>query len=233
MDKNSRSKAAEGGSSDEEEAFESADEGEEGAKNVKPPFATSADIGSANSTSKEPVGKNDTSIKSLATSGDDIKSGTAELGEQNPKMDENIVQENNEIETLAEDEPEPCVVSTVSSERSPSTEESVQATEESNKTVLVEDDTGNISRKFSENETKAAIKSEREHDEEEGDKLTEADKFGVNLEQDQSLENETELVAKENIVAKDGDGQNEASENLVKEQQKVTSESTCDDKCDR
>lgn len=231
MDKNSRSKAAEGGSSDEEEAFESADEGEEGAKNVKPPFATSADIGSANSTSKEPVGKNDASIKSQATSGDDIKSGTAELREQNPKMDENIVQENNEIETLAEDEPEPCVVSTVSSERSPSTEESVQATEESNKTVLVEDDTGNISRKPSENETKAAIKSERENDEEEGD--TEADKIGVNLEQDQSLENETELVAKENIVAKDGDGQNEASENLVKEQQKVTSESTCDDKCDR
>lgn len=233
MDKNSRSKAAEGGSSDEEEAFESADEGEEGAKNVKPPFATSADIGSANSTSKEPVGKNDASIKSQAASGDDINSGTAELGEQNPKMDENIVQENDEIETLAEDEPEPCVVSTVSSELSPSTEESVQATEESNKTVLVEDDTGNISRKFSENETKAAIKSEREHDEEEGDKLTEADKFGVNLEQDQSLENETELAARENIVAKGGDGHKEASENLVKEQQKVTSESTCDDKCDR
>lgn len=220
MDKSSRNKALEGGSSDEEEAFESADEGEESTKSVKPPCATSADIRSANSTLKELVGKNDASTRGQVTSGEEIKTGTTEEGKKNIKMDGDIAQDEHKVETLAEDNP-------VGDERSPSSEESVEGSE-SIKTELVEERTDKLninSPKTSEDEAQVT-KSARDIDE----KDTEASKEELDVEQDQSPENENELIAKENTVKRKDDGQNEASENLDKLQQKSSSESICDDK---
>ncbi|XP_078371536.1 protein FAM114A2-like isoform X2 [Oculina patagonica] len=222
MDKNSRNKALEGGSSDEEEAFESADEGDEGTKSVKKSSATSADIGSANSTLKELVGKNDASTRSQVASAEEIKTGTTEEGKQNIKMDSDIAQEENNVETLAEEDP-------VCDERSPSSEESGQQGIESSKTELVEEGTDklNIDTPKLIEDGADATESARDIDEE---GHTEAIKEEIDVEQDQSSENENELMAEENTVKAEDDGQNEASENLDKAQQKSASESICDDK---
>lgn len=105
MDKKTRYKEAGGASSDEDEAFESADEGEEGSKSSRPSFATSAGDDSSNSTSKEPVGKNDTSEKPLAISASDKNLETTELDKEVPKMAENVAEETKAAEDTTEDIP--------------------------------------------------------------------------------------------------------------------------------
>lgn len=222
MDKISRKKATEGGSSDEEEAFESADEGEETSKSVKPTSATSADIGSANSTLKELVGKNDASTRNqVYTSGQEINTGTAAEGKQDTKMDNDTAEKEHEVETLAV-EKDPSIVS----EHSPSPE-SAQTTE-SRSNSEENTDKQNITPKLSEGETEA--KRIEGDNGERGQVDTETDKQGVTVGQDQSLENEDELVAKENIGERNDDRQNEASENLANDQQKDISKSSSDAK---
>ena len=105
MDKKTRYKEAGGASSDEDEAFESADEGEEGSKSSRPSFATSAGDDSSNSTSKELVGKNDTSEKPLAISASDKNLETTELDKEVPKMAGNMAEETKAAEDTAEDIP--------------------------------------------------------------------------------------------------------------------------------
>lgn len=220
MDKNSRNKAVEGGSSDEEEDFESADEGEEGTKSVKPQSATSADIGSAHSTLKELVGKNETT--SQVTSAEEIKTGTTGEAKQNIKMDGDTVQEEHKVETLAEDDSD-----RVGDKRSPSSEQSVQDSE-SGETEFVEGDTEKLNintPKMPEDELKAT-KNACDTDEK-GD--TEAIREEIHVDQNQSPENETKRVTEENTVEEEDHGQKEASESSDKDQQKSTSESTCDD----
>lgn len=224
MDKISRKKATEGGSSDEEEAFESADEGEETSKSVKPTSATSADIGSANSTLKELVGKNDASTRNqVYTSRQEINTGTAAEGKQDTKMDNDTAEEEHEVETLAV-EKDPSIVS----EHSPSPER-VQ-TRESRSNTEEDTDKQNITPKLSEDETEA--KRIEGDNGERGQVDTETDKQGVTVGQDQSLENEDE-----NIGERNDDRQNEASENLANDQQKDISKSSPDvkveDKRDR
>lgn len=223
MDKNSRNKATEGGSSDEEEAFESADEGEEGSKNVNRAVATSADIRSANSTLKESVGKNDTSTSSEVTSGDGIKPVTAELGMQNTKMDENIALEKNEDETSTEKKPE----SSVDCEGSPSTEvkDTAEIVEATGSSKTVEEDASTTASKSSEDEL-TATESEKDNITVDEDKLTD---HGVTTEQEQgqTTVNQIDVVAKDRT---EGKGNNEAAENSEKEQQTVITESNADDK---
>ena len=100
MDKKTRYKEAGGASSDEDEAFESADEGEEGSKSSRPSFATSAGDDSSNSTSKDLVGKNDTSEKPLAISASDKNLETTELDKEVPKMAENMAEETKAAEDI-------------------------------------------------------------------------------------------------------------------------------------
>lgn len=102
MDKKTRYKEAGGASSDEDEAFESADEGEEGSKSSRPSFATSAGDDSSNSTSKELVSKlkNDTSEKPLAISASDKNLETTELDKEVPKMAENMAEETKAAEDI-------------------------------------------------------------------------------------------------------------------------------------
>lgn len=224
MDKISRKKATEGGSSDEEEAFESADEGEETSKSVKPTSATSADIGSANSTLKELVDKNDASTRNqVYTSRQEINTGTTAEGKQDTKMDNDTAEEEHEVETLAV-EKDPSIVS----EHSPSPER-VQ-TRESRSNTEEDTDKQNITPKLSEDETEA--KRIEGDNGERGQVDTETDKQGVTVGQDQSLENEDE-----NIGERNDDRQNEASENLANDQQKDISKSSPDvkveDKRDR
>ena len=144
MDKDPRNKEAEGASSDEEEAFESADEGEEGAKSSKCPSATSAGIESANSTSKELVGTNDASVKTPVLSGGDINSETSKLDNNAHKTDENMPQEKEAKETSEEDIP--C---TATVDHSPCSEENIDS----------------ISAKLSEDVITKATESDRNDDE--------------------------------------------------------------------
>lgn len=223
MDKNSRNKAVEGGSSDEEEDFESADEGEEGTKSVKPQSATSADIGSANSTLKELVGKNDASTTSQVTSAEEIKTGTAEEVKQNIKMDGDTAQEEHKVETLAEDDSD-----RIGDKRSPSSEESVQGSESGETELHVDGGTDKLNintPKMSEDELKAT-KSACDTDEK-GD--TEAIREEIHVDQNQSPENGNKLVTEENTEEKEDDGQKEPSERSDEDQQKSAPESTCDD----
>lgn len=219
MDKVSRNKATEGGSSDEEEAFESADEGEEASTTVKPTSATSADIRSANSTLTELVGKNDASPTSQVASGQEIKTGTAAERSQNTKMDSDTVESENEheVENPAV-EKDPSIIS----EHSPLPESETQE----------DTDQLNITTKVCEDE----IETKR-IEEDNGD--TETDKQEVSAGEEQSPENEDELVAKENklIGESNDDGQKEASENSANDQLKDISGSSSDvkveDKPDR
>lgn len=219
MDKISRNKATEGGSSDEEEAFESADEGEETSNSVKPTSATSADIASANSTLKELVGKNDASTRSQVTSGQEKNSGKATEGKRNAKMDNDIdnVEEEHQVENLAV-EKDPSLI-TVITEQSPSPE-STQTTESRSETE--EDiDKLNSNPKLSEDETEAkAIEGNN------GD--TETDEQEVSVREEQSPGNEDELVAEENIGQTNDDGKNEVLENSANDQQKCSTESSSD-----
>ena len=221
MDKTSKSKAIEGGSSEEEEeAFESADEGEEDTKSEKPSSATSADIGSVNSTLKELVGKSDVYTSCQVTSGEEIKSSPAEEGKQITKMDE----EERKLETPARDDPD-----MVRDEPSPSSKESVVHGSEASETENVEEGTDKINDntpEISEDKAIKAAKTERDYDVEKVD--TEAGKHEVN--EDQCPENEHELLAKENIIEGEDDGQKEASENFDKDPQQSSTEPTCDHK---
>lgn len=228
MDKISRNKATEGGSSDEEEAFESADEGEETSNSVKPTSATSADIASANSTLKELVGKNDASTRSQVTSGQEINSGNATEGKRNAKMDNDIdnVEEEHQVENLAV-EKDPSLI-TVITEQSPSPE-STQTTESRSET---EEDTDklNSNPKLSEDETEAKATEGNNGD-------TETDEQEVSVREEQSPGNEDELVAEVNIGQTNDDGKNEVLENSAYDQQKCSTESSSDvkveDKLDR
>ena len=224
MDTISRDKATEGGSSDEEEAFESADEGEESSKTAKPTSATSADIRSANSTLKELVGKKDGSPTSQVVSGQEISTGTAAERKQNTEMD------NNTIEIEKEHEVENLVV-----EKDPSIEkhspslESVQ-TIESRSEPEEDTDQLNIKTKVSEDETEnKRIEG--------GIGETETDHRGVSVGHEQSPENEDELVAGKNMEERNDNGQNEMSGNVANDQQNDISESFSDvkveDKLDR
>ena len=228
MDTISRNKATEGGSSDEEEAFESADEGEEASKTLKPTSATSADIRSANSTLKELVGKNDASPTSQVASGQEISTGTAAEGKQNTKMD------NNTVEIEKEHEVENLVVekdSSIESEHSPFPE-SGQTLESRSET---EEDTSqlNIKTKVSEDETETKRI--------EGDiGEIKTDHGGVSVGHEQSPENEdeqTELGPGKNIGETNDNGQEETVENVANDQQNNISESSSDvkveDKLDR
>lgn len=225
MDKISRNKATEGGSSDEEEAFESADEGEEATKAVKPTSATSADIRSANSTLKELVGKNDASPTSQVDSGQEINTGIAAERKRNNKMDNNVAEiaKEHEVENLAV-EKDPSIKSEHSS--SP---ESVQTMESRSET---EEDTDqlNAKKKVSEDETETK-RTEGDIGE------SETDHRGVSVGPEQSPENEDELVAGKNIGERKDNGQNETSENVANGQQNNISESSSDvkveDKLDR
>ena len=219
MDKISRNKVTEGGSSDEEEAFESADEGEETPKTVKPTSAaTSADIRSTNSTLKELVGKNDASPTSQVASGQETKTGTAAERKQNTEMDNTTVEveKKQEVETLVV-EKDPSVVLR---EHSPSGPESVQTTGSRGET---EEDTDqlNITTKVSEDETET-----KGIEEDNGD--TEPDKQDVSAGEEQSPENEDELIAEENIGERNNDGLKEASENVANDQLEDISESPSD-----
>ena len=229
MDEVSRSKATEGGSSDEEEAFESADEGEETSKNVKPTSATSADIRSANSTLKELVGKNDASPTSQVASGQEINTATAAKRKQNTKIDNDMVEVKKEhqaaLENLAVDE-DPSIVSEHSL-----LPENVQTAESKSET---EEDTDllNITPKVSEDETETkGIEKDNGN--------TETDKQEVSTGQERSPENEDELVAEKNTVIGESndDGLNEASGSVANDQQKDISGSSSDfkveDKSDR
>ena len=217
MDKTSRSKATEGGSSDEEEAFESADEGEEASKTVKPTSATSADIRSANSTFKELVGKNVESPTSQVASGQEINTGTVAERKQNTKMDNNTVgiENDDQVENLAvEEDP------SIESEHSPSPE-SVKTMESRSET---EEDTDqlNIKTKASEDETETK-KIEGDISE------TGTDHRGVSGGPEQSPENEDELVAGKNILGeRNNDGKTETSENVANDPQEDISESSSD-----
>ena len=224
MDKISRNKATEGGSSDEEEAFESADEGEEATKAVKPTSATSADIRSANSTLKELVGKNDASPTSQVASGQEINTGIAAERKRNTKMDNNVAEiaKEHEVENLAV-EKDPSIESEHSS--SP---ESVQTMESRSET---EEDTDqlNAKKKVSEDETETK-RTEGDIGE------SETDHRGVSVGPEQSPKNEDELVAGKNIGERKDNGQNETSENVANGQQNDISESSdvkVEDKLDR
>ena len=230
MDKISRHKATEGGSSDEEEDFESADEGEETSNSVKPTSATSADIVSANSTLKELVGKNDALTRSQVTSGQEINSGNATEGKRNAKMDNDIdnVEEEHKVENLAV-EKDPSLV-TVITEQSPSPE-STQTTESRSETEE-DTDTLNSNLKLSEDETEV-----KATDGDNGDTETDEQEVSVREEHAQSPGNEDELLAEENIGQTNDDGKNEVSENSANDQQKYSTESSSDvkveDKLDR
>lgn len=218
MDKISRNKATEGGSSDEEEAFESADEGEETSNSVKPTSATSTDIASANSTLKELVGKNDASTRSQVTSGQEINSGNATEGKRNAKMDNDIdnVEEEHKVENLAV-EKDPSLV-TVITEQSPSPE-STQTTESRSET---EEDTDKLNSNLKLSEDETGVKAT------EGDNGdTERDEQ-VSVREEQSPGNEDELVAEENIGQTNDYGKNEVSENSANDQQKCSTESSSD-----
>ena len=219
MDKDIRNKDVEGASSDEEEDFESADEGEEGAKSSKPPLATSAGIECANSTSKELVGKNDTSTKTPVTSGDGINLKTAEVENQTPKMDENVTREKEVGETHGEDIP--CRVT----ESSPCSEQSEQDAETSHETLVVED-TNRISPKLSDDKTKAA-ESQKDNDEKIQNETAEAGKQEESG-QGKSTAMDSELGAEESTVPKDNRGQREASASLGEGPRKDSVESSCD-----
>lgn len=225
MDTISRDKATEGGSSDEEEAFESADEGEESSKTAKPTSATSADIRSANSTLKELVGKNDASPTSQVASGQEMNTETAAERKQNTEMD------NDTIEIEKEHEVENLVVEkdpSIKSEHSPSPE-SVQ-TIESRSEPEEDTDQLNIKTKVSEDETKTKRI-------EGGIGKTETDHRGVSVGHEQSPENEDELVAGKNMEERNDNGQNEMSGNVANDQHNDISESFSDvkveDKLDR
>ena len=230
MDKISRNKANEGGSSDEEEAFESADEGEETSNSVKPTSATSADIVSANSTLKELVGKNDASTRSQVTSGQEINSGNATEGKRNAKMDNDIdnVEEEHKVENLAV-EKDPSLV-TVITEQSPSPE-STQTTESRSET---EEDTDKLNSNLELSEDETEVKA---IDGDNGDTETDEQEASVRQEHTQSPGNEDELLAEENIGQTNDDGKNEVSENSANDQQKYSTESSSDvkveDKLDR
>ena len=225
MDTISRDKATEGGSSDEEEAFESADEGEESSKTAKPTSATSADIRSANSTLKELVGKNDASPTSQVASGQEMNTETAAERKQNTEMD------NDTIEIEKEHEVENLVVKkdpSIESEHSPSPE-SVQ-TIESRSEPEEDTDQLNIKTKVSEDETEnKRIEG--------GIGETETDHRGVSVGHEQSPENEDELVAGKNMEERNDNGQNEMSGNVANDQQNDISDSFSDvkveDKLDR
>ena len=216
MDKDIRNKDAKGASSDEEEAFESADEGEEGMKSSKPPFATSAGNESSNSTSKELVGKNDRSTKTVVSLADDTSSETAETEKPTAKMDQNVAQEKIDKETQGGNTP--CSVL----EKSPCSHEIGQDTEVNHKT-LVEEDADNSSSNVFEDETKAT-ECKGNNDEEKSD-TTGADKDEDIREQDKSTANLIES-GEENTEAEDNEGQKQTSENLDKEPHKDSVESS-------
>lgn len=222
MDTDLKKKDAEGASSDEEEAFESADEGEEGVKSSKPPFATSAGNESSNSTSKEPVGKNDRSKKTPVSLGDDTSSKTAEIENQPPKMDQNVAQEKTGQETQGGDAP--C---RVPSENSPCSDEIGPDTEVYHKT-LVEEDAGNLSSNVCEDETKTA-ECKGDNDEEKSD-TTEVDKDEDARALDKSTASLIESGAEENTEMRDNEEQKQTSGNLDKELLKDSMESTDSDK---
>ena len=219
MDTDLKKKDAEGASSDEEEAFESADEGEEGVKSSKPPFATSAGNESSNSTSKEPVGKNDRSKKSPVSLGDDTSSKTAEIENQPPKMDQNVAQEKTGQETQGGDAP--C---RVPAENSPCSDEIGPDTEVCHET-LVEEDADNLSSNVSEDETEC----KGDNDEEKSD-TTEVDKDEDTRALDRSTASLIESGAEENTEMRDNEEQKQTSGNVDKEPHKDSVESSDNDK---
>lgn len=223
MDTDLKKEDAEGASSDEEEAFESADEGEEGMKSSKPPFATSAGNESSNSTSKELVGKNDRPTKPPVSFGDDTSSKTTEIEKQPPKMDQNVTQEKTGQETQAGGD----ALCRVPAENSPCSDEIGPDTEVYNKT-LVEEHADNLSSNVSEDETKT-IECKGDNDEEKSDR-TEADKNEDDRGQDKSTASLIESGAEENTEVKDNEEQKQTSGNLDKEPLKHSVESSDSDK---
>ncbi|PFX15574.1 Protein FAM114A2 [Stylophora pistillata] len=222
MEKDSRDKTAEGGSSDEEDAFESADEGEEGTKHSKHstrPVATSADIRSSHSTLKESVGTNDASTTRQVTSGGEINSENEELEKRNSNMDENVVLENIEVENLRKGKHGPTVTH---SESSPSTENIVdeypQATE-SSKTS--EEDTNTRVSKSSDDEETAVV-----NEKEDNIKLDseEPSDHGLTMEREQDYRQTT--VNQADVLAKE---KTEATGNSEEKQQTVATESNAND----
>ena len=222
MDTDLKKKDAEGASSDEEEAFESADEGEEGVKSSKPPLATSAGNESSNSTSKEPVGNNDRSKKTPVSLGDDTSSKTAELENQPSKMDQNVAQEKTGQETQGGDAP--C---RVPDENSPCSDEIGPDTEVCHKT-LVEEHADNLSSNVSEDETKTT-ECKGDSDEEKSDTI-EADKNEDDRGQDKSTASLIESGVEENTEMKDNDEQKQTFGNVDKEPLKDGVKSTDSDK---
>lgn len=222
MDTDLKKEDAEGASSDEEEAFESADEGEEGMKSSKPPFATSAGTESSNSTSKELVGKNETPTKPPVSLGDDTSSKTTEIEKQPPKLDQNVTQEKTGQETQGGDAP--C---RVPAENSPCSDEIGPDTEVYHKT-LVEEHADNLSSNVSEDETKTT-ECKGDNDEEKSDR-TEADKNEDDRGQDKSTASLIESGAEENPEVKDNEEQKQTSGNLDKEPLKHSVESSDSDK---
>lgn len=222
MEKDSRDKTAEGGSSDEEDAFESADEGEEGTKHSKHstrPVATSADIRSSHSTLKESVGTNDASTTRQVTSGGEINSENEELEKRNSNMDENVVLENIEVENLRKGKHGHTVTH---SESSPSTENIVdeypQATE-SSKTS--EEDTNTRVSKSSDDEETAVV-----NEKEDNIKLDseEPSDHGLTMEREQDYRQTT--VNQADVLAKE---KTEATGNSEEKQQTVATESNAND----
>ena len=192
MDKDLRSKDAEGASSDEE-AFESADEGEEGAKSSKPPSATSAGIESANSTSKKLIGTNDTSVKTPVILGVDIKTETTELDDNTPKMDGNMPQEKEEKEAHEED------ISCTATDSLPCSEEGEKG---------IEENIDIISAKLRKDVIAKATESKR-NDEKRDEFEPEKVEGSVRSEEDKLFTTDRELEAEESPGPKDSKGQNE------------------------
>lgn len=219
MDKEIRDKNAEGGSSDEEEAFESADEGEDGTKHGKHStrvVATSADIRSPHSTSKESVGMNDASITRQATSDGDISSEKEELEMRNSSMDENVVQENIVEGYLRKEES-----TVIQDENSPSTEkivdENSQATESSE---TIEKNTKTRASKSSEDEETAAISEKEDNIKLDSKELTD---HSLTMEHNdhQIAVNQVDVLAKERAEA--------AGNSEKRQQQTKASESNAGD----
>lgn len=222
MDKEIRDKNAEGGSSDEEEAFESADEGEDGTKHGKHStrvVATSADIRSPHSTSKESVGMNDASITRQATSDGDISSEKEELEMRNSSMDENVVQENIVEGYLRKEES-----TVIQDENSPSTEkivdENSQATESSE---TIEKNAKTRASKSSEDEETAAMSEKEDNIKFDSEELTD---HSLTMEHNdhQIAVNQVDVLAKERVEA--------AGNSEKRQQQTKASESNAGDQAE-
>lgn len=154
MDTNLSTKDADGASSDEEEAFESADEGEEGLKSSNPPFAaTSSGVRSSNSTSEVVV---DMPCNTQFSSDDSISSETKQVEREAGEVVETAAQKIRDMDAHSQQGDIPCEVS----EDPCRTDEVRQSMEISHKTHVEEDDDS-----FSQNDCEDKMKADKENPE--------------------------------------------------------------------